>query len=163
MSLARPLLPALRELTRDGTIAAGFIAYAAPFLAFRWLAGRLDRPPKETTGNLLGAIMTVLIVPLWRRLAVKDGRCTPDGGILAAGAAWIGTFGIVWLLLIGGAAIHPNRLRPAATIGERLFDGTWYGLIIAGFTSIATFPAALALVLLAVWCHSRSGAPEGVA
>lgn len=163
MSPALPLLTALRELTRDGTLAAGFIAYAIPFLAFRWLAGRLDRPPKETTGLLLGAIMTVLIVPLWRRLAVKDGRCSADGGILAAGAAWIGTFGIVWLVLIGGAAIHPNRLRPAATIGERLFDGTWFGLIIAGFTSIATFPAALALALLGVWFSSRSVGPDGVA
>lgn len=162
MSLA-PLLPALRELTRDGTLVAGFIAYVVPFLAFRWLAGRLDQPPKETAGILLGGIMTVLIVPLWRRLAIKDGRCSVDGGILAAAAAWIGTFGIVWLVLIGGAAIHPNRLRPAATIGERLFDGTWFGLIIAGFTSIATFPAALALVLLAVWCRSRSIAPGGIA
>ncbi|MFS8038274.1 hypothetical protein ACI7BZ_15190 [Xanthobacter sp. AM11] len=158
MSVAVPLPPALRELTRDGTLAAGLLAYALPSLAFYWLAERLDRPPRETAGIAFGAIMTVLVVPLWRWLAVRHGRFSAGGGCRAAVAAWIGTFGIAWLLSIAAAALYLNRLMPSATLGERVLHGMVDGLIIAGFTSVATFPAALALILLAVWCRWRRGA-----
>ncbi|QRG05485.1 hypothetical protein EZH22_20745 [Xanthobacter dioxanivorans] len=144
------LVSALRDLVRDGTLAAGVLAFALPWPMFHWMVGQLHRPPKATAGLMLSACMTILVVPLWRRVALRRGNFYAGGGCLAAVTAWGGTVVLIWVSVIVVALASSNGVLASFTTGERLSHGLGTGMFISAFVAVATFPTMLALAGLAL-------------
>lgn len=145
----------LRTALRDGTLAAGALAFLPSWVSLERMTVA-EAQPTQDLGLIVGIAMAVLAAVLWRRLAVRHGRFRTEGGCTAAFAAWVATF--VLAGIAGALLMMPATGGTGA--GPHFEFALWAGLLLAGVVGFATFPALVALLLLALWYGWRSRAFE---
>ena len=103
-----------------------------------------DGPILESAlGALVGYGLVAGLAYVWRRQFGRDGIGLGDAKLLAAGGAWVGVFGLPYILLIssGGALVLIVALAP-------LRKST-------NFRSVMPFGPMLAFAIWSVWCFPQ--------